>query len=348
MKKRIITVLGILFTLLLAGCSSKSDENSAAGWGYPSATMASTTQVSNDGIFSEDSYEYKMENETTAGTMSDGTGMPDGNNTEEGSGASDVGSDSARKLIRSADLEVETLEYETFMAQIENTIKGLSGYVESMENYNRSFYSSSSLRSASITARIPQQNLDTFLDTVGNLGNVTNESKRAQDITMNYVDTESRKKALEIEQERLLALLEKADKIEDIIALEERLSNVRYELERNARQLRTYDNLVDYSTVTLSIQEVREVTKEEPVTLGKKMARGFSDTLSDIAEGAKNFAVWFVTNLVYLVFWGIVIAVVIIAVKKKIRKHRAKKSGGKRMEADVRESSGEKKEEEQK
>ena len=51
------------------------------------------------------------------------------------------------------------------------------------------------------------------------------------DVTLRYVDVDSHKKALETEQERLLALLEKAENVEDIITIENRLSDVRYELE---------------------------------------------------------------------------------------------------------------------
>lgn len=68
------------------------------------------------------------------------------------------------------------------------------------------------------------------------------------------------KKALETEQERLLALLEKAENVEDIITIENRLSDVRYELENYESQIRLLDNQIDYSTVYVDISEVSRVT----------------------------------------------------------------------------------------
>ena len=68
-------------------------------------------------------------------------------------------------------------------------------------------------------------------------------------MTLQYVDLESHKKALTTEQDRLIELMEQAETVEDIITIEGRLSEVRYQLESMESQLRTYDNKIDYSTV---------------------------------------------------------------------------------------------------
>lgn len=315
MKKQWIGAAVLCIGLLLAtGCSQKSSNESAA-LGYPQTTQAMT--MAGNGIFAEENYGETADIYT--GKSEAGNAALTGD-----SGTDVIVNDSARKLIRKADLSVETLEYEMFMERIQSTIRDFGGYIEEMVNNNKTYgnYDPYSYRTASITARIPADSLDAFLDMVGGLGNITREYQSAQDITMSYIDAEGRKKTLEIEQERLLALLEKAEKIEDIIALEERLSSVRYELESYASQLRTYDNLVDYSTVSLTIQEVREITKEDPQTLGERMGRGFSDTIFEITEGAKDIAVWFVTNLLYLVFWVAVIAAAVIVLRRVLKKRR--------------------------
>ena len=67
---------------------------------------------------------------------------------------------------------------------------------------------------------------------------------------------QSHKKALLAEQESLLSMMEQAESIEDIIAINEQLTDVRYQIESMESQLRTYDNQVDYSTVNLYIDEV--------------------------------------------------------------------------------------------
>mgnify|MGYP002226154573 CR=1 FL=1 len=87
-------------------------------------------------------------------------------------------------------------------------------------------------------------------------------------MTLTYVDLQSHRDALQTEQERLLQLLEQAESIEDIITIEQRLSDVRYQLESMESQLRSYDNQVDYSTVYLYIDEVEVYTPVEEETHG--------------------------------------------------------------------------------
>ena len=68
-----------------------------------------------------------------------------------------------------------------------------------------------SRKSARITARIPSDHLSAFITEVEANGNVTNKQESVEDVTLSYADVESRKKTLLVEQERLWALLEKAD-----------------------------------------------------------------------------------------------------------------------------------------
>jgi len=200
--------------------------------------------------------------------------------------------------------------------------------VESMETYNGSKYSNRvSIRNAYMTVRIPKAKLDGFLDTISNVGNVTRRSENVQDVTLNYVDMESHKKVLEAEQERLLAFLEQATTVEEMIALEERLSNVRYEIESMEAQLRTYDNQVDYSTVHISIQEVKELTEipeEEPGRL-ERLTQGFMDSLKDVGEGFLDFGIWVIVHIPYFVVWAIVIGGIVGFIKLMIRRSRKKK-----------------------
>ena len=68
-----------------------------------------------------------------------------------------------------------------------------------------------------------------------------------------------------------------------IITLEDRMSTVRYQLESMESQLRTYDNMVDYSTVHMNIQEVKELTPviEEEETAWERFVNGFKESLKD-------------------------------------------------------------------
>ena len=132
--------------------------------------------------------------------------------------------------------------------------------------------------------------------------------------------SESRKKSLTIEQERLWALLEKADTLEAVIALEERLSEIRYQLEGFESQLRTYDNQVDYSTVHISIQEVGVFTPTAPDSVGTRIQKGFVRNLENVSNSLTDLLVWVISHLPALVLLAVVAAGIRTIVKKLLRR----------------------------
>lgn len=191
-----------------------------------------------------------------------------------------------RKLIKTVNMDVETREYDKLLSAVENKVTELGGYIESLDAYNGStYYSYRSTRNANLTIRIPKDRLEEFQNTVSELGNVTSRSENVQDVTLTYVDLQSHRDALQTEQERLLQLLEQAESIEDIITIEQRLSDVRYQLESMESQLRSYDNQVDYSTVYLYIDEVEVYTPVEEETTWERISAGFMDMLKEYRRG---------------------------------------------------------------
>ena len=215
-----------------------------------------------------------------------------------------------RKLIQNVRLEVETKEFEQMMASLEEQVREMGGYIENMETYNGSSYSEyRNSRYADLTIRIPREHLDGFLRTVSDISNIIRRYDSVEDVTLSYVDLESHRNALRTEQDRLLEFLGRAETVEEIIALEERLSEVRYQLESMESQLRTMDNLIEYSTVSINISEVRKLTvvKEEEPTAWARISEGFLESLSDIGNGLAEAGIWFLVNIPYLLIWALVI-----------------------------------------
>lgn len=240
-----------------------------------------------------------------------------------------------RKLIKNVNLNVETEQFDVLVPNLEKRVTALGGYIEDMSSYSRNDHYSSDyvgtkyLRYANITARIPKENLDVFLEEVGAQTNIVSRSENVTDVTLQYVDLESHKKALTAEQDRLIELLEQAETVEDIITIEGRLSEVRYQLESMESQLRTYDNKIDYSTVYLYIDEVERYTPTEEVTTGQRIKNGFVDSMIGVGRGISNFVIWFIVNLPYLVVWAVVIIIILLIVKlicKVMAKRNAKKA----------------------
>ncbi len=218
-----------------------------------------------------------------------------------------------RKLIRTFDLEVETLEFDSFVSNLKTEVNSIGGYMESSSVSGNS-YNYTSSRSADFTLRIPSARLDEFINTIDGLGNVTYSYENTSDVTLNYVDTEARIKSLQTEYDQLLELLAEAENIDTIILLQQRLTEVRYQLESYQSQLRTYDNLVDYSTVHLFVREVERVTVTEQETVWERISADFGDNIYDIWVGAEDFFVWFVANIPYFIIWAVIIAVVCLII----------------------------------
>ena len=207
-----------------------------------------------------------------------------------------------QKLIRTVYADVETKDLDTLLAAIDSQVGELGGYVQSREIYNGSAYGARRSRNANMTVRIPAEKLGRFMGQVQVVSNVVSYNESIDDVTMAYVDTESRMKALETEQARLLELLEKAENMADLLGIESRLTEVRYELERVGSQLRVYDNKVSYATVHLSVSQVEELTAVEEPTFWEKVSSGFRDSLKNLGRFLSGLAAAIMAGSPYLIF----------------------------------------------
>lgn len=319
MKKRMVKLktlsLVMMLGLLAAGCgssfqSSKSEEiayDTASGYAGDDICSAETAEAAaEDGM-------YDAEGQTAEGVEVQ---------------------DRSRKLIRNVNLEVETETFGELLLALSDKTKRLGGYIEESYTYNGSSYYGSGSRNANLTIRIPAEKLDDFLSCVSEASNVISQNESVTDVTLQYVDMESHKKALLAEQERLLSLLERAETIEDIISLEGRLSEVRYQIESMESRLRTMDNQVSYSTVYLYINEVARFTPVKEQTIGEKIVSGFKDSLYDVGMGILDLGVGIIINLPYLILWAVIIllAVLIVRFVLKLRRRRRQKTREKKQE----------------
>lgn len=244
---------------------------------------------------------------------------------EEGSADTDTSSGlpENRKLIQTVNMSVETENLDTVLQQIDSRIAELQGYVESSNVQNGSSYSGRRYRSASITARIPAKDLNVFLDKVGEVSNVVSSRKTVEDVTLSYVATESRMKALQTEETRLLELLAKAETMDDLLTVEKRLTEVRTELEQVTSALRVFDNQVDYATIHLSISEVTEYTDvTEPKTVWQRIGTGFMNSLKGVGTFFKELFVFVIVASPYLVLIAAICLVLLFALRN--RKQRKK------------------------
>ncbi|MBR1692457.1 MAG: DUF4349 domain-containing protein [Lachnospiraceae bacterium] len=305
-----------LSALLLAGCGSSYDNASYSGARAQVDSYNGESYATDDVYTEEAAYDYDVDYDDYD---DDAPGSSSGAESLDNTSAQ-----SNRKLIRRVSLTAETTEFEALIANLTERVNKLGGYIENSDIYGGGIYDGTA-KSAEYTIRIPSEKLDSFVDAVAESSNVTHKSQSAEDITLQYVDVESKKEALRVEEKRLLALLEEADSIESIVTLESRLSDVRYELQSMESRLRTYDNQVDYATVNLTIREVEIYTPEEPRSRWEELATGFVGSIKGVGNGIVDFVIGFIIALPYLVVWGIVIAVIVWIIRKLIKRKAAKK-----------------------
>lgn len=316
-----------LVTLLLGGCGSKADRSSATA---ADMEMAEEAAYDADGAYLSDDIYSVDSAEVTDDVAEDGAATPQVEDT-------------SRKLIKNVNLSVETETFEELLATITEKTESFSGYIEESYTYNGSNYYGRGTRNASMTVRIPAQQLDAFLSSVSEVSNVISRNDSVSDVTLQYVDMESHKKALTAEQDRLLELLEQAESVEDIITIESRLSDVRYQIESMESQLQTLQNQVSYSTVYLDIQEVEKLTPVEEQTRGEMIREGFVDSLYGVGNGLLDFGTAVIIDLPYLVVWAAVILLVILIIRllRKHRKNKEQKKMQEKQEKDIKETAAE-------
>ncbi len=289
-------------SLLTAGCGggAKSDTMATAA----ETTAAAAYDVAVEGGFQEEMWEGEDMAAPVPGEDAwNDSGQvpaeaPSGISSSSGIQTPGI---SARKLIRNVYMNVETDAFDALISQIQSKVTELAGYMEQSDISGSSvtYNNVRPDRYASITARIPADKLDLFIAVVEDSGNVTNRSESTQDVTLQYSDLESRKKTLSMEQERIWALLEKADTLEAVIALEEHLSEIRYELESMESRLKLYDNQVAYSTIEISVHEVHpaDFTPVAPETIPQRIQKGFMKNVKNVSDFLTDLFVGLITGI---------------------------------------------------
>lgn len=290
-----------MLAALLAGCGGASKSTQAFD-----AAAAAPAEAANGAYYDMES--AKSEDGGLTGDT-DSTVLPEG-----------------RKWIITVNMYAETEDLDTLMEALNGKISTLGGYVEDQDSHNGSMYSSRRYRSASLTIRVPAERVDEFTEEMSGIANVVSTSLSREDITLSYVATESRVKALQTEEARLLELMEQAETMADLLEIESRLTDVRYELENRASQLRLYDNQVDYATIYLSIDEVQEYTPVEEPTVWERISGGFVSSIKGVGNGLLDLLVWVLAKSPYLVILGGVTAGVVVLIKKRKVRRAAKKA----------------------
>ncbi len=306
--KKISLVLAVILTLVivLTGCGSNgASPNYSSGAAYDkseSYNVPGAAAPNYDGMLSEGSgSEY---------------------------GGSDVYANENNKIIRTASMTIQTTTFDQSIAALSKLTDELGGYFETARVEGGGVYDKYVNRSAYYVVRVPKENFVSFRDGTGGIGHVYSISESTEDVGESYYDTEARLATLTTKRERLLALLEKAEKMEDIITLENSLADVQYEIDRHTATLRKYDSLIGFSTFTINMNEVVEIKEEPPVTVsfGTKLVNSLKAGFESFGRGLQDFAIWLARNLIGVVIFAAVVIAGILITRRQLRRRKAKKN----------------------
>jgi hypothetical protein len=231
-----------------------------------------------------------------------------------------------RKLIRTVRMQAETDDLTDVLSALEEKLSQFGGYLQQKEIYQGSAYRGTQRRSANLVIRIPAQDLNAFLSHLNGSTHVISSNETVDDVTLHYIDVDSQLKALKTEEERLLTMMEKAENLSDLLAIEQRLTQVQQELQSIASQLKSLDSQIEYATIHLSVSEVVEYTPVEEETPWQRIGSGFMDSLSDIWVFLVDTFVFLIANSPRLVLLGGIAAVVILLIRRNKKRKKAKKN----------------------
>lgn len=153
-----------------------------------------------------------------------------------------------RKITQDVSLTLEVTSLSNSLSQISQKVQQMGGYVaESQQN------GSENQASAHMTVKVPADKLNGLKDSLISWGKLLDQRTIANDITNQYYDSQGRLQTLEAEEKRYLEILNQAKTVDDVLKVENALSNIRQQIEQLKGQLKLWNNQVDYSTVNLQL-----------------------------------------------------------------------------------------------
>jgi len=223
-----------------------------------------------------------------------------------------------RHIIQTAWTELETEYFDDVISDLRQIPGVASGYIESEHLSRRG------RRIFNMTMRIPAARFQDVLSQVEGLATVRSSSEQAEDVTDQFYDTDARLQTRRIEEERLLALIEEADNVHDLLELERRLSSTRLQIETYTAQLTNLAGRIAYSTIFVTLFDIAEAEIIPIVgpTLGERIGGAFGDSVDSVLTAGQNFVIFMAGIIVPLLIWGVIIFVAFKLVKRIMKKYR--------------------------
>lgn len=321
LKRSCTLLLAVLMLLSLCACGRSSSAAKEAAYPVPApaAVYGNAADVTYD---SYDAEGYAVA-ESGSGLAADNGGLTV-------SGAPAAGEIAVEKIIYSASATVETTDFDATLEKLEAMIASYGGFVESSSISGNNYYSSShgysSTRSADYRIRIPSGSFAAVMGSLSTLGNVPYSNTYTENITSQYYDVQARLNAYRTQEQSLLDMMAKAEKVSDLLEIQEQLSDVRYHIESLQSTLNNWDRQVSYSTISLSVQEVREYTPEAKLSFGQQLSLAMSRGFKSVVEFFSDLLLWLLEALPLLIIFAVLIFLIVRLIRRILRKRAEKRA----------------------
>lgn len=332
MKKIMTVFLALIMTLSFTACGA-SAKTAAYDMAPSEAMPAAAPAAMPEPMVEEAEYGFSsMDNSYSKATVA---GAGEDSAPENASAAANI---DPEKIIYSATANIETTEFEKSIAALNSMVESLGGFIQSSSLSGGNYYSTAagyaSNRYASYTVRIPSVHFNEIMNNLSSLGNVPYSYTYSENISAQYYDTQARLEAYKVQETRLVEMMEVAQTVEDIITIEDRLTELRYRIESLQSSLNNWDRQVSYSTIDLSIQEVEVYTPATAVKYGDQLSLAFKTGLQRAGEFFKQLLIDVLAYLPVLVFVAIAVVVIIVIVKRTDKKKAAQKAKAQELKED--------------
>lgn len=217
-----------------------------------------------------------------------------------------------RKIVYRADLTIETTDLVGTREKILNLMETENGILEYNEQNEQQFY---------LSLKIPAEKFEEFLNEAKAVGRVIYSSISANDVTEQYIDTETRLASKRALLEKYQSYLPQAKDLKEILEVEAQINSVTTELEQWEGRLQRLEKEVAYSSVSVRLKLPTYVEKEDD-------AKTIADLFLSIGKNLRIAFAYIALGLIYIAAVGgpFIAAVVIIALCIRIvrRKKRGK------------------------
>ncbi|KPU27827.1 hypothetical protein TR13x_00220 [Caloranaerobacter sp. TR13] len=236
-----------------------------------------------------------------------------------------------RKIIDEAYIELDVEDYDKVFNEIMDYVKFLGGFVENSESgyqYNNSREEKEPLKRGYLRIRVPSDKFEDTIKYIESLGIMKRKNLTGRDVTEQYYDIENRVKNLKIQEERLREILRKAEKVEEILMIENELRRIRTEIDQNTGMLKKWDSLVALATINISLNEVEVLNKEiknVDKSIFEKSKEGFITTVNNIIKLFEKIIIFLITILPIIILISILFTIAYFLYKYNFRRDKYEK-----------------------